>query len=115
IVELPQMMSFAVFGLRSILSLPISLTANWVWQLTELRPTGQYVAATRWSLLVFAVFPVWIVSALLSLPFRPWHHVAVHLVVLALVGWMFAEVGLIGFYKVPFTCSYLPGKVHVQV
>jgi hypothetical protein len=38
-----------------------------------------------------------------------------HLAVLAVVGWIFVELSLIGLYKVPFTCSYLPGKVHVQV
>jgi hypothetical protein len=49
------------------------------------------------------------------LSFKPLPQVAVHLAVLALIGWVFAEIALIGFYKVPFTCSYLPGKVHVQV
>ena len=34
---------------------------------------------------------------------------------MALWGWLFVEVSLVNFYKVPFTCSYLPGKVHVQV
>ena len=110
-----MMMSFAVFGLRSVFSLPISLTANWVWRLTQLRPSEKYIAATRRTLLCLAVVPVGIISALLSLSFRPWHHVAAHLAVLALVGWISTELSLIGLYKVPFTCSYLPGKVHVQV
>ncbi|MGH9497215.1 MAG: hypothetical protein ACRD3B_19625 [Candidatus Sulfotelmatobacter sp.] len=110
-----MMMSFAVFGLRSVFSLPISLTANWVWRLTQLFPAEDYIAATRKVVLCVAVVPIWLISALLSLSFRPWHQVAAHLVVLALVGWIFAELSLIGLYKVPFTCSYLPGKVHVQV
>jgi UDP-N-acetylmuramyl pentapeptide phosphotransferase/UDP-N-acetylglucosamine-1-phosphate transferase len=37
-----------------------------------------------------------------------------HLAVLALIGFILTEVNLIGFYKVPFTCSYLPGKSNVQ-
>jgi len=37
-----------------------------------------------------------------------------HLAVLALLGWIFAEISLVGFYKVPFTCSYLPGKTNIQ-
>ncbi len=110
-----MMMGFAVFGLRSVFSLPISLTANWVWRLAQLRPSEKYIVATRSSLLCLAVVPVWIISALLSLSFRPWHHVAAHLAVLAFVGWVFTELSLVGLYKVPFTCSYLPGKVHVQI
>jgi hypothetical protein len=109
-----MMMSFAVFGLRSVFSLPISLTANWVLRTTQLCSSERYIAATRRSLLFFAVVPVWLVSALLSLSFRPFHHVAAHLALLALYGWILAELGLIGFYKVPFTCSYLPGKSNIQ-
>jgi hypothetical protein len=110
-----MMMTLAVAGLRSVFSLPISLTANWIWRLTQLRPSEKYVAATRKSLLLLAVIPVWFISALLSLSFRPLHAIAAHLAVLAVVGWIFVELSLIGLYKVPFTCSYLPGKVHVQV
>jgi hypothetical protein len=109
------MMSFAVAGLRSVFSLPISLTANWVLRTTQLYPSEKYLAATRRSLFLLAVVPVWLVSALLSLSFRPFVLVAAHLAVLALVGCILAELALIGFYKVPFTCSYLPGKSNVQV
>lgn len=109
------MMSLAVFGLRSIFSLPISLHANWMLRTTQLSPAEKYVAATRSTLLLLAVAPVWLMSAMLSLSFRPAEYVVVHLLLLALLGWIFVELALINFYKVPFTCSYLPGKVHVQV
>ena len=109
------MMSFAVFGLRSVFSLPISLTANWVWRITQLRPAENYIAGTRRSLLFLAVIPIWLISAFLALSFRPMLNVAAHFAVLALVGWIFVELSLVGLTKVPFTCSYLPGKVHIQV
>ena len=109
------MIGFAVFGLRSVFSLPISLNANWMLRTTQLRRSETYVAATRYTLLVLAIVPVWCISALLSLRLKPFYQVAGHMVILALIGWIFVELSLIGFYKVPFTCSYLPGKVHVQV
>ena len=109
------MMSLAVVGLRAVFSLPISLTANWVLRTTQLLPSEQYIAATRRTLLLLAVLPVWFVAALLSLSFRPWHTVLEHLAVLALLGYIFAELSLINFYKVPFTCSYLPGKTNIQI
>jgi hypothetical protein len=108
------MMSVAVFALRSVFSLPISLTANWVLRTTQLSPSEKYIAVTRRMLLCFSVVPVWLISACLSFSFRPWHQVAAHLAVLALLGWILAEINLIGFYKVPFTCSYLPGKSNIQ-
>ena len=109
-----SMMFFAVGGLRNVFSLPISLTANWVLRTTQLSPSEKYIAVTRTILLCFSVVPVWLVSAFLSLAFRPWHQVTAHLAVLALLGWILAEINLIGFYKVPFTCSYLPGKSNIQ-
>jgi hypothetical protein len=108
------MMSFAVIGLRSVFSLPISLNANWVLRITQLRPTPEYTAATRTSLILLAVVPLTIASAVLAGTFRPWHEVAAHLLILVLIGCVLADLCLIGFYKVPFTCSYLPGKSNVQ-
>jgi UDP-N-acetylmuramyl pentapeptide phosphotransferase/UDP-N-acetylglucosamine-1-phosphate transferase len=64
---------------------------------------------------LLAVAPSWTIATLLSIPLRPLHFIGVHLVVLALLGWLCAEIGLINFYKVPFTCTWLPGKVHVMV
>ncbi len=109
------MMCFAVLGLRAVFSLPVSLKANWVLRLTQLRPTKDYVAATRRSLLLFGVAPLLVLSAALSLHFRPWQYCAEHLVFLAIFGWVLVEVSLVHFDKVPFTCSYMPGKTNIQV
>ena len=108
------MMCLAIVGLRSIFSLPVSLKANWVLQVTQLRPSEEYIAATRRALLVMSAGPVWLVVAALSLCFRPWHAVAEHLIVLGLVGWILTEASLIGVSKIPFACSYLPGKTNIQ-
>lgn len=109
------MMSFAVVGLRSCFALPISLTANWALRTTQVQPSERYFAATRRSLLLLAVVPVWIGSAILSLQLRPYAPAAAHLLVLALLGCVLVEVNLRDFHKVPFTCSYLPGKSNVQL
>lgn len=109
------MMSLAVLGLRAIFSLPISLNANWVLRTTQLHPTSKYVAGTRGTLLLFSVVPMLITITLLGLNYRPWYRVAGHLVLLALFGCVFVELALFRFDKVPFTCSYMPGKANVQV
>lgn len=110
-----MMMCFAVLGLPGVFSLPISLNANWVLRTTQLRPTAKYIAATRRTLQLFAVGPIVSIAALLSLSFRPWTAVAAHLGVLAMLGFILVEIGLIKSHKVPFTCSYLPGKTNIQV
>jgi hypothetical protein len=108
------MVCLAVVGLRSVFALPISLNANWVLRVTQLYPSEKYIAAARHTLILLAVLPVWLCAALLSLCFRPLHQSAAHLVVLALVGFIMTELSLIGVSKIPFACSYLPGKSNIQ-
>jgi hypothetical protein len=107
-------MCLGVVGLRSVFSLPVSLNANWVLQVTQLHPSERYIAGTRRALLLLSAVPAWGVAALLGLGYRPWVHVAEHLVVLALVGWILVELCMIGVSKIPFACSYLPGKTNIQ-
>jgi hypothetical protein len=38
-----------------------------------------------------------------------------HLALLAALGVCIAELGLHGFHKIPFTCSYLPGKLRFNM
>lgn len=45
----------------------------------------------------------------------PWWGSAEHLALLALLGTVLVEVSVYGFHKIPFTCSYLPGKANVYV
>jgi hypothetical protein len=108
------MMSFAVVGTRVAFSLPVSLPSNWILRITQVHPSQDYVATTRRSLLVLAVVPILIGSATFSLPFQPWRQVAGHLAVLGLLGVLFTELSLLRFHKIPFTCSFLPGKANVQ-
>jgi hypothetical protein len=108
------MMCLAVVGLRSVFALPVSLHANWILQVTQLNPPQRYICGVRRALLLLSVAPAWGVAAALGLGFRPWTHVTEHLVVLALVGWILAKLCLIGVSKIPFACSYLPGKTNLQ-
>ena len=103
-------MTVWVVGTRVVFSMPLTLRANWIFRMTEVRGPCEYFAAIRRSLFVLAVAPVWLATALLLVWIWPWRLVAGHLVVLGLWGMIVAYVGLPGLQKIPFTCSYLPGK-----
>lgn len=108
------MMALAVGGMRAVFALPIALKANWMLRVTQLRPTEHYLSATRRVLLLLAVVPVWLTAAIFSLAYRPWLPAGGHLLMLAIFGLLAIEVSLIGFAKLPFTCSFLPGKANLQ-
>ena len=109
------MLCAAVVGTRIVFSMPLDLRANWIFRITAVRGGPDCLAASRRSLLLLAVAPVWAGSALLFLSICPWRPVAGHLLVLGLVGLLLADGCLYGFQKIPFTCSYLPGKTYVHL
>ena len=104
------MMGFSIVGIRVTCSMPIDLPANWIFRLITARAGAELLSARRRTLWVLAVVPVWSVWAALLLLNWPWRQAAGHLVVLGLIGVTLAEFCLHGTQKLPFTCSYLPGK-----
>jgi hypothetical protein len=109
------MMAVSVLGFQKVFSIPISLTANWVLRTTQVSGAERYIGATRRTLLLFAVLPAWLLAAVIGAGIRPLEPVAAHLAVLAVAGVVMADLSLIGFHKVPFTCSLLPGSTNFQL
>jgi hypothetical protein len=110
LISTVMMMSVFVAGVRVVSAMPLELRANWIFRVTATRGTPEYLAAGRRPLFVLAVAPVWLGSAALLFALWPWRPVAQHLVVLALWGAFLSYLCLYGFQKIPFTCSFLPGK-----
>jgi hypothetical protein len=100
---------FAVLGLRIIICIPVALRVNWIFQLTQVDTTGTYLSAARRVLLVLAVIPIWVAIAAVMLCYSPSWRAGVHLIALCFVGAILADVAILSFRKLPFTCSYLPG------
>jgi hypothetical protein len=108
------MMCVGVAGIRVVSSLPIALHANWIFRITELREPSAYLATTRRAFAILGIAPVWLGSCVLFFAIWPWSMACEHLLVLALLGMILVELSLHGFRKIPFTCSYLPGKGNLQ-
>ena len=115
-VSFPMLVSSVVMlcaswlGTRTVFSLPLDMRANWLFRVLPVSGSAATLTAVRRALLALSVLPVVAASAALLLWSWPWTAVAEHLLVLGLVGSVLADVSLRGFRKIPFTCSYLPGK-----
>ena len=97
-------------GTRVVFSMPLDLRANWVFRITPLRGALDSLAARRRALLIVGLVPPWTICAVPLFAICPWRVAAGHLAVLALLGIIVVELSLYGGQKIPFTCSYLPGK-----
>ncbi len=104
---------FAVTGVRAVFSMPIALKANWVFQTTERATAAAYGRVSRRTLLLLGYAPALTALGVWFLTIWPLRAAFEHVLVLALVGAILCEVSVYGFDKIPFTCSYLPGKGNV--
>ena len=100
---------FLLIGLRHLFAMPTDLGANWVFRITELQGRRQWMRAVDRLVLISGAV------ALLAIPF-PFEF--------KMLGWravaesaLFVPFALLGYEwafrswdKLPFTCSYLPGK-----
>jgi len=109
------MMCGAVVGARVLFSMPLELRANWIFRVTPPPGVAGCLAATRRALYDLSLVPVWAALAAIFFWIWPWRIATGHLVVLWLLGTIVAELMLYNFQKIPFTCSYLPGKSYFHM
>lgn len=103
-------MSLAIIGTRVAFTIPIDVRANWIFQVAGVRSGPNNLAAVRRVLYIVALVPVWLLTAGVCLTLWPSWENAGHLAVLALTGIILVDICLIRFPKIPFTCSWVPGK-----
>jgi hypothetical protein len=109
------MLTLAIIGLRVVFAFPLETKANWVFRAAGIRGSPNISTAIRRAMLLIAVMPVWITTALACFRLWPWRQAAAHAAVLALLGSVIVDIALYGFRKIPFTCSYLPGKSAIHM
>jgi len=99
-----------VTGTRVVFALPLAPRAQWIFRVMPLPAMPQCLPAIRRALYALALAPLWLAFAVFFFAIWPWRIAAGHLVLLALIGMIVAELWLYGFQKIPFTCSWQPGK-----
>ena len=109
------LMGFWVAGARVVFSLPLDLRANWIFRVMPFAAGRQCLNARRRALFAMSVVPAWAISAAFLFSLWPWRPAAAHLAMLAFLGIILAEFSFDGVQKIPFTCSYLPGKSNLHL
>jgi hypothetical protein len=114
LLSLPLVISFFLLsGMRFVFNIPCELSANWVFQMTEHLEKRKYVSGVRKCMLLVVVAPLAIiVLPVYSLLFGPASAI-VHTVYCSLLSLLMIEALTFRLEKVPFACSYAPGKVPV--
>ena len=102
-------------GLRGVINIPISIESNWIFQLTETKNKKDYFIGIRKAIYFQILFPIYTVFFLVFIIL--WgskislYHSAFGLFLSSFV--MF--VLFVDPNKIPFTCTYLPGKEKIHL
>ena len=104
------MMFLAIPAIRVALSVPLDLRSNWVFRMTEDVAGRAEVAAA--NVRIVLALGVAVPLALLG-PVQWWvlgPSAAGIIALEALIGWLVVEWVMADWRRIPFTCSYIPGK-----
>jgi hypothetical protein len=97
-------------GFRHVLSIPAELRANWIFQLAESHGRAEWMSAVERFVMAYAIAPIYLVLFPVSGFVLGWP-VAIRMTILQLLISLGIFEGLFySWQKLPFTCSYLPGK-----
>ena len=109
LLSIPLILSYCVLiGIRFIFDIPAQLQANWIFRLLLDKNVDHSVALGRRLMLSFVLpwllgiaFPIYVY-------FWGWTVASLHTALVAVWSWLLAEILLVRFRKLPFTCTYPP-------
>jgi hypothetical protein len=106
---------FVVSGFRAVFQFPAELASNWLFRITEARWAEISRRVTRKRVLVSGLVPV--VLLLLPAEAAVWGgwRVPLQTVFQFAAGALLIELMFWTFDKVPFTCSYFPGRTNLSI
>jgi hypothetical protein len=104
---------FLLIGIRFAIALPVEPRANWIVRLVEPGDREAAMNGVRNALLLLGVLPPAIVAgAAGAILWGPWP-AAQHLLFCIAMGWLLVEIVILRLAKIPFTCTYFPGRSRV--
>jgi hypothetical protein len=103
------LLTFLSIGLRHLFSIPVELRANWLFQLTEREGRRLWQSAVDRFVLIFCALAVFVFPLPLEARWLGWQALA-EMALAATFGLLAYEGIFASWEKLPFTCSYLPGK-----
>jgi hypothetical protein len=109
ILSIPLIVSYClIIGLRFAFTIPTELRANWIFKLLLDKTIPECIPLARKVLLTFVV--PWVVLVVFPLHVYLWGWIDGSLHAFVVIVWaiLLADILLVRFRKVPFTCSYPP-------
>jgi len=116
ILSIPFILSFfLVMGIRATSQIPVSVEANWIFRLRETAGTKHYVTGFKKGILFFVLVPLFVVLFVFYTILWGWTFASLFCLFGFAVSILLAEIVFINHRKIPFSCTYLPGKGKIHI
>jgi len=115
VLAAPLVLSFlTLIGIRVAIAIPVEPHARWAVRLAEPSDRLSTMAGVRLALFVAGVLPSAIFAAVSAGALWGLRPALIHTLVCTAMGLLLVDILLIRMPKLPFTCTYLPGKARAR-
>ncbi len=116
LLSIPLVLGFFVLlGFRVVFSLPAHLPANWLFRLTDGKSLAGSLAGVRKAMLLLGILPLLALLLPVYLKLWGWQVAWLHTAYCTTLSLLLIEALVFGLDKMPFTCTYAPGKANLKL
>lgn len=115
LVSIPLILGFfKILGTRIIVTIPSNLESNWIFKLTEKGNKKFYISGLKKSIFILQILPLFSILFLFYSFIWGVKIALLHILYGITITYLLMEVLFSNFKKIPFTCSFLPGKSDIK-
>ncbi len=116
VLSIPFILSFfLVLGIRATSQIPVAVEANWIFRIGEAADKKHYMIGFKKGILFFAILPLFAVLFVFYAILWGWSAALFLCVFGSTVSALLVEIVFIKHRKIPFACTYLPGKGKMHI
>jgi hypothetical protein len=116
LMSIPLVLSFFILvGMRVVFGIPAELGSNWAFKLTEGEGRVRCIAAVHKAMLFLGVIPLFAGLLPIYVAWWGWQTALLHVSFGLVLALFLIECLIFRLNKIPFTCTYLPGKANLKL
>lgn len=106
---------FLLLGMRVLFTFPVELGSNWLFRFADEGDPKPSLRAARKLMAITGIVPVCVAAVPMYVFLWGWRLGVSHVLLSLLLALTVLQMLTTGFYKIPFTCTFMPGKANLKV
>lgn len=106
---------FLILGVRNTVNVPAGVESNWIFRVAGTSSYRYYVSGLRKGIFFFNILPVNLAFLIVFALLWDWGTAFYHFIYVMGISALLMEGFFLHYRKIPFACSYMPGKEKFHV